>query len=54
MAILAMIIPALASWDGEDFAGVAAVGALGREDSALEEALAAGGDRPVNRRGTLR
>jgi hypothetical protein len=39
MAILAMILPALASRGGEDFAGVA--------DWALEEPLAEGGGRPA-------
>ena len=53
MAIPAMILPALASRGGEDFAGVAAAVAFGVEGSALEEPLAAGGDRPADKRGTL-
>lgn len=52
MAIPAMILPALASWGGEDFAGVAAAAAFGVEDSALVEPLADGGDRPTDKRGT--
>lgn len=52
-AIPAMILPALASRGGEDFAGVAAAAAFGVEDSALEEPLAEGGDRPADKRGTL-
>ena len=47
MAIPAMIHQALASLGGEDFAGVAAAAAFGVEDSALEEPLAEGGDRPA-------
>jgi hypothetical protein len=47
MAILAMILPALASRGGEDFAGVAAGTAFGVEDWALEEPLAEGGGRPA-------
>ena len=53
MAIPATILPALASRGGEDFAGVAAAVAFGVEGSALEEPLAAGGDRPADKRGTL-
>ncbi len=53
MATPAMILPALASRGGEDFAGVAAAAAFGVEDSALEEPLAEGGDRPADKRGTL-
>ena len=52
MAIPAMIPPALAARDGEDFAGVAATAAFGVEDSALEELLAGGGERPADKRGT--
>ena len=54
MAIPAMILPFLASWVGEDFAGMAAAAAFGVEDSALEELLAEGGERPADKRGTLR
>ncbi len=54
MAIPAMILPALASQGGGDFAGVAAAAALGVEDSVLEEALGVGGDGPADKRGTLR
>jgi hypothetical protein len=54
MAILAMILPALASWGGEDFAGVAAAAAFGVEDSALEEVVGEDGDNPADKRGTLR
>ena len=53
MAIPAMILPALASRGGEDFAGVAAAAATGVEDQALEEPLAEGGGSPADRRGTL-
>jgi hypothetical protein len=53
MAIPAMIFPALFLRGGEDFAGVAAAAAFGVEDSALTEALAEGGDRPADKRGTL-
>ena len=53
MAIPAMILPALASWGGEDFAGVAAAAATGVEDQALEDPLAEGGESPADRRGTL-
>ena len=52
MAIPAMILPALVLRGGEDFAGVAAAAAFGVEDSALEEPLAEGGDRPADKRGT--
>jgi hypothetical protein len=52
MAILASILPFPASWGGEDFAGVAAAAAFGVEDSALEELLAEGGERPADKRGT--
>jgi len=52
MAIAAMILPFPASWGGEDFAGVVAAAAFGVEDSALEEPLAEGGDRPADKRGT--
>jgi len=54
MAIPAMILPSPASRGGEDFAGVAAAAAFGVEDSALEELLAEGGERPAAKRGTLR
>ena len=53
MAIPAMILPFPASRGGEDFAGVAAAAAFGVEDSALEEPLAEGGNRPADKRGTL-
>jgi hypothetical protein len=52
MAIPAMILPFPASRGGEDFAGVAAAAAFGVEDSALEELLAEGGERPADKRGT--
>jgi hypothetical protein len=52
MAIPVLILPSLASWGGEDFAGVAAAAAFGVEDSALEELLAEGGERPADKRGT--
>ena len=52
MAIPAMILPALVSRGGEDFAGVATAAAFGVEDSALEEPLAEGGERPADKRGT--
>jgi hypothetical protein len=54
MAIPAMILPFPGSRGGEDFAGVAvaAAAAFGVEDSALEEPLAEGGDRPADKRGT--
>ena len=42
MAIPAMILPALVSRGGEDFAGVEAAPAFGVEDSALEEPWAGG------------
>jgi len=52
MAIPATILPFPASWGGEDFAGVPAAAAFDDvEDSALEEPLAEGGDRP-DKRGT--
>ena len=54
MAIPALILPFPASRGGEDFAGVAAAAAFGVEDSALEELLAEGGERPADKRGTLR
>ena len=54
MAIPAMILPFPASRVGEGFAGVAAAAAFGVEDSALEELLAEGGERPADKRGTLR
>jgi hypothetical protein len=58
MVIPVMILPSLASLGGEDFAGVAAAvaaaaaAAFGVEDSALEELLAEGGERPADKRGT--
>ena len=52
MAIPAMILPALALRGGEDFAGVAAAAVFGVEDSALEELLAEGGEKPADKRGT--
>jgi hypothetical protein len=48
-----MILPFQALWGGEDFAGVAAAAAFEVEDSALEELLAEGGERPADKRGTL-
>ena len=47
MAISTMILPALASWGGENFAGVVAAAALGVEDSVLEEPVAEGDGRPA-------
>jgi len=52
VAIPVMILPSLASRGGEDFAGVAVAVAFGVEDSALEELLAEGGERPADKRGT--
>ena len=52
MAIPATILPFPASWGGEDFAGVAAAAVFGVEDSALEEPLTEGGERPADKRGT--
>jgi hypothetical protein len=54
MVIPVMILPSLASLGGEDFVGVAAAAAaaFGVEDSALEELLAEGGERPADKRGT--
>ena len=54
MAIAAMILPALASRGGEDFAGVAGAAAFGVEVSALEEVVGEDGDRSADTRGTLR
>jgi hypothetical protein len=50
MAIPAIILPALTSWVGEDFAGVAAGDAFMGEDWALEEPLAEGGGRLAQKR----
>jgi hypothetical protein len=54
MVIPVMILPSLAFLGGEDFVGVAAAAAaaFGVEDSALEELLAEGGERPADKRGT--
>jgi hypothetical protein len=53
MTIPATILLFPASWGGEDCAGVAAAAAFDDvEDSALEERLAEGGDRPAEKRGT--
>jgi len=50
MAILAMILPALASWGGEDFAGVAAGVVFGAEHWVWQEPLAEGGGRSTYKR----
>ena len=52
MAIPAMILPFPASRVGEDLAGVAAAATFGVEESALEELLTEGGERPADKRGT--
>lgn len=51
MAIPATILPFPPLWDGEDCVGVAAAVAFGVEDLALAEPLAAGGNRPAEKRG---
>jgi hypothetical protein len=53
MANPAMILPALALRDGEDFVGVAAAAAFGVEDSALDKALDEGGGRAADKRRIL-